>query len=1130
MLWVGKTGPDIAPAMTMTERREIMRCRSEFVTNRSSSEIARRSLVAACMLAVTGSFGLNAGTAEASVWSTTATSGNWSASANWTGGVPNGPGMTADFSVAQTAAATTTQDVSGEVIGTLSYSHANTNFSRTITLANAITFNQDGAGTGTATISNTNTSATTGNALIIGAGASSSVVLADDLLISNAGSSMAANGSIQLISTISGTGNLTLSNVANTVTSSTSFAGAIRFQTGTNTFTGNVLIQKGATVFNQAASFGAATNVITIGQANLGSASLFSSGSVTAANNIVVAAGTGGTSLLGSVSTGSSGYSGTVALNGDLSVSSLGTTTFGGIISGTGSLTKLGAGIVNFSNANTFNGTTTVSAGSILLSNALALQNSTLASGATFSSTVTGNTFTFGGLSGSTAITLANNATTPAAVALSVGNNNADTTYAGALTGAGSVTKIGSGTLTFSAANSYTGGLNINNGVVAVASSTYLPNSATTIVGGSTLRFSNPGVLTSTSANRTLVIGSGGGTIDLAGGANVNFTNAITGSGALTISKSSATAGLVFQVQNNNADFTGPVTIASGAALQIGYNGSTSGGIGTGVITDSGTLLFNRTDAFTFANSVNGTGAVTVGSNNTLTKLIGANTYSGTTTVNAGTLQIGDGTTDGTLGTGTVSVASGAILDFNVIGTLANAGGVISGAGALVKDGAGTLFLNQSASNTFSGGLTINGGTVEVATTAPLGSASVPVVINAGTLKFDGTASSTTRTLNFNNANSTLEVASGATFTAGGPVTGTGTFNKTGAGTVFVNNAASNTFSGNYDVIAGALGFGSDAAIGIGAETKTITAAAGTSVAFDSPSAAVAAYSVGANRVLSLTGGTVGLAVGASETWTYNGSITGAGGLSKTNTGALLLATGNTYTGNTTVTSGTVRANNGSSGSATGGGNVAINSGGTLGGNGTVAGSVTVNGGATITAGADTVTTGNLNTGPETWLKSGKYLSKFSEAATTTSGFDTLTMATLDISSLGSANKFGLTLTRATTGGTYTLSTSGVYALATTTGTVALPSGYALPTGTDATDLTALFTLDTTGVGLTDSSPLAVTLVADGGGYDLDVGYAAAPEPATVSLFGLGGATLLGWRRRRRQTGPTGWGCLLGQA
>ena len=571
---------------------------------------------------------------------------------------------------------------------------------------------------------------------------------------------------------------------------------------------------------------------------------------------------------------------------------------------------------------------------------------------------------------------------------------------------------------------------------------------------------------------------------------------------------------------------TGRVTFAAGSLI----------GIDTALAAGGYTYASNITDYGATPVSV---GIAKLGAN-TLT-LLGTNTYTGVTRVIGGTLQIGNGTVDSNLGTGGVAVSSGAALQFNVAGTLTNSGGVISGAGAVVKEGAGTLVLNQTASNTFSGGLSVNNGVIEVASTAPLGSASIPVAINGGTLRFNSpgnTVGSTTRVLQFNTANSTIDVTATSVFTAGGPITGTGALNKSGAGAVFVNNTTGNTFSGNYNVLAGVLGFNTDASIGTGIETKTISVAGGATVALDSTGSS-GTFTVGTNRVINFLASTSSLTVGSGETWNYTGSLTGPGSLNKGNTGTLYLANGsNDYAGGTNINSGVVRANNGTTGSATGSGNIVVNAGGTLGGSGTVTGALNVAGGtittnmttgvsttngATITAGANASAVGTLATGGQTWNAGGRFLSKFSETATlgtedvTSTGVDKLLMTSLDLSSLG-ASKFLLSINRATAGGMATIAPGDVYyTIATTTGTVSLPSGYDLPTA-GSTDLTGLFTLDTSGVGIPNPTGITVTLTTDGGGYDLNLGYGqydATPEPTTAALVGLGASSVLGRRRRR---------------
>ncbi len=145
------------------------------------------------------------------------------------------------------------------------------------------------------------------------------------------------------------------------------------------------------------------------------------------------------------------------------------------------SLTKSGSGNQTLSGANTYTGTTILSAGRLILANQNALQNSTLNMGAgtvVFDSSVSGNAFSAGGLSGSGNVTLQNNAVVPVGIAFSVGSNGANTTYSGVLSGAGSLVKTGNGTLTLSVANSYTGLTTISAGTLILSSSGNIANSS----------------------------------------------------------------------------------------------------------------------------------------------------------------------------------------------------------------------------------------------------------------------------------------------------------------------------------------------------------------------------------------------------------------------------------------------------------------------------------------------------------------------------------------------------------------------------------------------------------------------------------------------------------------------------
>ncbi len=143
-------------------------------------------------------------------------------------------------------------------------------------------------------------------------------------------------------------------------------------------------------------------------------------------------------------------------------------------IGGQGGLTLNTGGWYWLGNSDAFSGATALSSGTLTLLNAYALQNSTLnitGGGLVFDSSVGSHAFILGGLAGSANLALLDNAGTPNAVALTVGGNSASQTYSGVLSGSGSLTKMGLGTLTLSGNSTLTGGLTINNGIVSLSGS-----------------------------------------------------------------------------------------------------------------------------------------------------------------------------------------------------------------------------------------------------------------------------------------------------------------------------------------------------------------------------------------------------------------------------------------------------------------------------------------------------------------------------------------------------------------------------------------------------------------------------------------------------------------------------------
>lgn len=131
-------------------------------------------------------------------------------------------------------------------------------------------------------------------------------------------------------------------------------------------------------------------------------------------------------------------------------------------------LTKSGAGAAVLNAANTFSGSVAVGNGQLVLANSDALQYVTLesATGVVFDASVATHAFTLGNLTNAYPLALADNAGNP--VTLSVGKSDANSTFAGSLAGPGSLTKIGGATLMLSGASTHTGGTAVTSGTLVV--------------------------------------------------------------------------------------------------------------------------------------------------------------------------------------------------------------------------------------------------------------------------------------------------------------------------------------------------------------------------------------------------------------------------------------------------------------------------------------------------------------------------------------------------------------------------------------------------------------------------------------------------------------------------------------
>ena len=180
----------------------------------------------------------------------------------------------------------------------------------------------------------------------------------------------------------------------------------------------------------------------------------------------------------------------------------------------------------------------------------------------------------------------------------------------------------------------------------------------------------------------------------------------ISGTGAF-IQKGTGTTTLT-----GNNSYTGTTTISAGT-LQIG-NGGASGTLGTTNVIDNGTLALNRSDAVTLGNTISGTGAFIQKGTGTTT-LTGNNSYTGTTTISAGTLKLGAGASLASTNINLGTMASQGTLDLTgkSSGYTVATNQALSGSGSVTMAASQTLTIasgaNLAPGNNGSGVLTVNG-------------------------------------------------------------------------------------------------------------------------------------------------------------------------------------------------------------------------------------------------------------------------------------------------------------------------------------------------------------------------------------------------------------------------------------
>jgi fibronectin-binding autotransporter adhesin len=656
--------------------------------------------------------------------------------------------------------------------------------------------------------------------------------------------------------------------------------------------------------------------------------------------------------------------------------------------------------------------------------------------GALFNSSLTGASYggllTLGGASsivGDTgSITLSNTGTISGAFGLTLGGTQGGSLASILGTTTGTLTKAGTGTWTLGGLNTFTGNTNISAGVLKLGSTTPWGSTGTvSITSGAALDLNG----------QTVVVGS-------SRGLTLNGTGIVTGS---------SNSGVLFNSSSTAASYGGLLTLGSASSI-VGDTGSITLS-NAGTVSGNFNLTLGGAQGGTLSSILGiGTGTLTKVDTGTWT-LGGLNTFTGNTTISAGTLKLGSATPWG--GTGTLSVTSGAALDLNGQTVVAGSARALTLNGTGVS-GSGALFNSSSTAASYGGLVTLGSATTILGDTGAI------------SLSNTGTTSGTYAL--------TLGGAQGGTFSS---ILGmsTGTLTKTGAGTWKLTGT--NTYTGATTISAGILQLSGTGGI---ASSASVTNSGTLDISFTTSGASINLLSGGGGVTL----GSKTLTL--SGTSTFDGVISGTGGLNVAEFGVVTLTADQTYTGTTTMVGNVL------------GSSLTLGNGGT---GGSLAGAISMsNSGSSLTVNRSTDTTlPGIITGMGVLKKFGTGTLTLSGTNSTLNGVVNINAGTLK---LGSSTPWGLPATQnVTVSAGASLDLSG-FSIASTSRTLNLNGtgvnggGALLNSGSTAASYAGVVTLGsaTSIVGDTGSINLTNTGTITGATFGLTLGGVQGGTLASV--------------------------------